>query len=456
LLKRLSGGEFCSDAHRKEYQQEYTNLALSRLQEVMTQGPPAPPALPIIPPQMEVPGKTADAGPPAEPAKPVITPPSRAPSAAAGQPVPPQALPVMQETPTPKTQGPPRTPAAAVPPAQPKRTPPVVPRPQSKAAVPPKREGDAPAMAGTRTRKPAAANIRTGIMMAALETAPSTIAPHLPFRSLPVVSTGFATASPVAWAPLCEFRESAAPVMESRLEVRSFVRAAPVLDPVLDVELNVIAPQGWDLTQRVAGPAVPLPAAEAVAPREPRLWQAPPCAFTRSVIALGEWAALPFSAIESSEQPSTIAPVGEPEGLSEDRNPGSEPVPLAVEALPAGKARPVQVFTAYLASGFRGHIPQSEAVPLRPTMILGPAIHAAGVTAPPAEERSRKPDVRILAPEKPIVAPSVPPVPSTQEQEAQSKPVSLEQPVPQADFGRPRGRLGSSKILTLFGGSNKA
>src|SRR5689334_5187809 len=31
LFKRLRGGEFCSDDHRKRYQEEYTQLALNRL-----------------------------------------------------------------------------------------------------------------------------------------------------------------------------------------------------------------------------------------------------------------------------------------------------------------------------------------------------------------------------------------------------------------------------------------
>src|SRR5579863_3827219 len=31
LLKRMAGSEFCSDAHRKEYQKEYSDLALGRL-----------------------------------------------------------------------------------------------------------------------------------------------------------------------------------------------------------------------------------------------------------------------------------------------------------------------------------------------------------------------------------------------------------------------------------------
>ena len=40
IFKRLSGSEFCSDAHRKQYQQEYNQLALSRLMNV----PDVPPA----------------------------------------------------------------------------------------------------------------------------------------------------------------------------------------------------------------------------------------------------------------------------------------------------------------------------------------------------------------------------------------------------------------------------
>src|SRR5580658_10030565 len=31
LLKRLTGSEFCSEAHRREYQHEYSQLALGRL-----------------------------------------------------------------------------------------------------------------------------------------------------------------------------------------------------------------------------------------------------------------------------------------------------------------------------------------------------------------------------------------------------------------------------------------
>ncbi|HEY2844043.1 MAG TPA: hypothetical protein VGJ09_10345, partial [Bryobacteraceae bacterium] len=45
LLKRLrGGGEFCSEAHRKEYQDQYEQLALARLIQAK---PPAEPSAPL-------------------------------------------------------------------------------------------------------------------------------------------------------------------------------------------------------------------------------------------------------------------------------------------------------------------------------------------------------------------------------------------------------------------------
>src|ERR1700730_15147330 len=45
LLKRLRGGaEFCSEAHRKEYQEQYEQLALARLIQAK---PPTEPAAPL-------------------------------------------------------------------------------------------------------------------------------------------------------------------------------------------------------------------------------------------------------------------------------------------------------------------------------------------------------------------------------------------------------------------------
>src|SRR5215475_13150646 len=43
LLKRwTSGGEFCSDAHRQQYQEEYNQLALNRLLQAKPQSAPEP------------------------------------------------------------------------------------------------------------------------------------------------------------------------------------------------------------------------------------------------------------------------------------------------------------------------------------------------------------------------------------------------------------------------------
>src|SRR5690349_6263531 len=42
LFKRLRGGEFCSENHRQRYQEEYTQLALSRLLQANTGGEAEP------------------------------------------------------------------------------------------------------------------------------------------------------------------------------------------------------------------------------------------------------------------------------------------------------------------------------------------------------------------------------------------------------------------------------
>src|SRR5580692_10575354 len=58
LLKRWTGsGEFCSDAHRQRYQEEYNQLALNRLLQAK---PPAKPEKPV-------PEKTVNEVAPAKP-----------------------------------------------------------------------------------------------------------------------------------------------------------------------------------------------------------------------------------------------------------------------------------------------------------------------------------------------------------------------------------------------------
>src|SRR5512135_484245 len=57
LLKRLrGGGELCSEAHRKEYQDQYEQLALARLMQAMPPAEtPAPGTAPLARPAAEHP-----------------------------------------------------------------------------------------------------------------------------------------------------------------------------------------------------------------------------------------------------------------------------------------------------------------------------------------------------------------------------------------------------------------
>lgn len=330
LLKRWAGGEFCSDAHRKEYQQEYTNLALRRLQQaVAPTGPPLrieespkesrpsspPPSLatPIAPP-------AASVVPPAQPALPYqstnvrATPPS---TAAQITSVPPVPAPLTRAPlpASPVTSGPAAT-------AQLRRTAPVVPRPQPKGA--PQRRDAGPALAGVLTRKPQAAKIRRGRMSAPLEVVLAGTLPALPRSQDSRVSTSLATASSVYWAPVCERRESPATVMESKLDARGFARTAPVMD----VGMSVIPPRCWDLTRHVSRQSIPMMIPDAISPGEPVLWNAPPRPFTGSVASLDEWAALLFSTIQPAEEvaretqtqrPDVRTPAPEPFGRSSSK-----------------------------------------------------------------------------------------------------------------------------------------
>src|ERR1700692_718224 len=66
LFKRLtSGGEFCSDAHRQRYQEEYNQLALNRLLQAKPPAKPDAPqaadAKPATPPAVQEPVKEAPA-----------------------------------------------------------------------------------------------------------------------------------------------------------------------------------------------------------------------------------------------------------------------------------------------------------------------------------------------------------------------------------------------------------
>ena len=508
LLKRLSGGEFCSDAHRLEYQREYSQLALSRLAYTKPPASPEPLRQPLeVPTTARMAGPAKGAGPapapanaptaapeaqnrsarsssPAPVAKPLaaapVTAPTRVPEPARAHvtPAPTAAIPTAQ-TKTPQTQTA-QTQTAQTQTAQTQtgRVPPLVPRPQAEPQAPAKPEAVAPvAMAGILTRKPPSAKMRITAMGGPGGKILVTAAlPNLPQPEALQVRGGLALASVVDWDPACDMRESGVHKTEARVELKTFVPSPPVME----LGIGVSGTGAWNF----AAQAVDMPIADGVSANAPALWQAPPCDFAASVIALGGLAALQFSTTgfdqpQTGARPPIEAPVPgtgmrpvleplpestpepplepTPQVLAEAKekqsvpNPAGQPISVVVQATAAGKARPAQVFTSSLLSGLPIQVPKSEALPLRPMMIMGSA------PTPSVTAKSRKPDVRILAPEKPVAGtPAVEmtapekPVLETRglpriegasrlnERPTESVSVSLAQPVPKFDLGLPK------------------
>lgn len=472
LLKRLSGGEFCSDAHRREYQQEYSQLALSRLQQTHVSATPIPPpGTPHAPKTVSAAGpaaaetpKPAAAPTPTAAAKPPAAKPPIAPNLASA-PMPPAALmppaapkpgtaPVPPSAPTPRVEtqhGPaPVSPAArgAEPAPPPRKIPPVVPRPQLRRQAPLKQEAAAPTpMAGKLTRKPPMASMRVAARNAPKEQMfLAATAPNLPRREVPRVAAALGRASVVEWAPACDIRESAARAAEARVELRNFVRVAPLID------LGMIprAPRTLDL----ASEAVDMPAVEGVPPGAAGLWQAPPSEFTGSAITLGVLADWQLSTIGFEDPRAGDQGV---QARKEQFVPkeATEAIPLAVRAIAPAKARPVQVFAPSFPSRPTIQVPELEALPLRPTIV---AAAAAEAVTPANGNTPEKPATETPVTERQAL-PRIEPAPPLNRVPAEPVTVSLALPVKQLDLGLPQLRLDTarrsipSRIWKIIGGS---
>jgi len=129
-------------------------------------------------------------------------------------------------------------------------------------------------MAGTLTRKPPIAGMRVAARVVPEDQMFVTAAePNLPRREVPRVSAGLVRANVVDWdRPACDIRESAGHAPEARVELRSFVRSAPVIGSAMKVS-------GLLSLQR-ANEAVEMPVASSIAPGVAAPWQAPACDFT--------------------------------------------------------------------------------------------------------------------------------------------------------------------------------
>ncbi|MGA3201603.1 MAG: hypothetical protein ABSF12_03800 [Bryobacteraceae bacterium] len=435
LLKRWTGGgEFCSDAHRQRYQEEYNQLALNRLLQAKppVDAPPAEPAKPAAALKPSV---------PAEPAKETLV--KNAPKLPAA---PPPAKPAYRETSSPAAVRAETAVAVEVSAA----------KVADNERAPVEMEAPAPAgAAGFLMERPApvlaVAQVSSVPDMEFFQGAAAELPNHA-FGPLNGRQDTFQleTAGPVTFQPSEQaWNYTANGSRERRLEVRDFVRTAPIVEfqlrPSGETGLETSS-EAMDILFFPQPPGTPA-----------ALWQEPPVGFSAGGTELGDLARLSFETTgfsdraESDRQPTLVtgsqngaavaveeppaieipfarepepeAPVeaatelapefdqvAEPlagelvEQTMEQVEPPAErvpdipeaatrPLPLMLQGVGPGKAKTVQVYSS-ASSSIAVQVPRSTSLPLRPVMTLGPAPVAA-------KSEPRKPSVA-PAPVRPV------------------------------------------------------
>jgi hypothetical protein len=377
LLKRLrGGGEFCSEAHRKEYQDQYEQLALARLLQA----------------------KPADAGVQSS-FKPISEPERPAHQAMGGPPEP---------------QIPPRPAAPAV--AM------IEAAPSPKPVAPPPAEADPAPLAGFLAA-PVVPMVTAFQHAGAIELPPVTT-PALPVAVAdPESESALPPAAPLDLEPSLHALDQHIRPKE-RLELREFASPNPVIQ-VHSQPATGTAPSGEAETMEISMSPHP--------PQKANPWLGPPRPFAASLVQLGELARLDFTTIGfaytdlgvSEDQVQTVDPpeveesnpeVTVPEAAissaPQDADvaiprpvaPGAETIPtpepappeLVTKALPVtlhGLAAPrgkfAQPFTP-MAPASDVRVPSSASLPLRPLIVLGPP--PAAFPAVVAKHEARPPE----------------------------------------------------------------
>src|SRR6266700_3785949 len=196
LLKRLSGGDFCSEAHRREYQQEFSELALTRLLQAVPPGPEAEQANATSPGLAGAPEKPLTLSAPAPNGRSPVPAPAPVRPPASVNPHPGSARVTMASQGTSRATS--SVEARTTQPAEVQR--PAAPAPPP-AQVAPKAEGIAPAgLASVVTHKPAAASPQVAATIAPeVEWFATTAPPNRPHHPVVLVPAGLVQASNVAW-----------------------------------------------------------------------------------------------------------------------------------------------------------------------------------------------------------------------------------------------------------------
>jgi hypothetical protein len=425
LFKRLTGGEFCSDAHRQQYQQEYSQLALKRLLQAQlpedpkkqddktasaipslssaTLGTTRVPAATPAPGARPAPaGKLAPNAPPAltskfaQATRPLAEAKTSAPPAAArgafaakpAPPLPPKPSAVLPPAASVARNGTPKAPDAAVAAAQP--PPAAKAAPLAKVAPPRKPEAIAPAaVAGPVEYRPAAAKAKAASPAMPETEIVTSVHPEIPRNGNAPLGVRLESADRVSYDAIAHPPEMPWRARHDRLEVRDFARANPVLDlgvkleePRMETatepaELSFLAAHSrteaspWVQAQREFGVGQ-------VQIGELATLDLPTTGFEISVAADPIVAAEP-SPGEKTSLPESIAPApaAPPDSptppASRDPEPVTQPMPIVVQGIPAGKAKPVQIFTSTLRADAAAQIPRYDTLPLRPKMVLGRA-----------------------------------------------------------------------------------
>lgn len=463
LLKRWTGGgEFCSDAHRQRYQEEYNQLALNRLLQAkpaeakeelksntrsksdVNSGEVKSKGKPEVKPEPRV-----ETHP--EPRTVSNPEPRREPAYAAHPRQPGYEMPAIAVADRPEVAASKRVVTAEPVVA----SAPVVAPPPVVAAAPVIEEAVAPAPLGGFVRKAPELTPVEVAQVTRFELEWMQIStPALPLRSSGPVD--FSNVQLGVGAPLSlelsgRFRDCEASPRDRRLEIRDFVRVVPIVEVKLGgTEENIM-----EMPTRQLEIVIP-----AKAPVESTvLWQEGVREFHVPEVELGALARLAFgttgledklesgeaagvvASVETSLEPETVstlepppievqaAPLAAIEALAAppeiveattqpkpEAQPVTEPireaipelvhrsVPLTLHGLAAGRGKLVQIFTSALAPGIQVQLPRSTAVPLRPLMVLGPRLAsthapAAPSVPPPVESKSDpKADLKKAAP----------------------------------------------------------
>ena len=438
LFKRLRGGEFCSDAHRQQYQEEYTQLALNRLlqaakekekeKEKDTKAQEARPPEPESPAlkrreklarETPAPAALAPAPAPTRPAPASRTAAIPMPAATLEKPGKSDSKPqtaVLEPATAPRPQAQNRAPArpATVPAASAAAAPPAAPAPV--------KEERAPAeMIGFLVELPDAAEMGAASPAAPTEAA-WTVTPVLPrfVNSEPVTQEGhLSPAEPIELFLFTVADFQAAP-KERGLELREFVRGVP---PV-EITVKPAVETGFEPVREECDVQF-----DAAAPSgSPTLWITSDAAFPSLAgnpeIHLGDLARLDFALTEwgTGIDTSSVS-LDEPSAPSREAPAFEGPALAGTARMDPFRSGPA-AHPASVPQTFRPEPVHFEPVHIDPTFMekiagspeLRPSAEASSPTVkePLAEEAAVAPEVLVPAePEPTTSAPAEPPRPVT-------------------------------------------